>query len=256
MQRYRKALVTGAGRGIGAAIARALAAQGVELVALNRSPAPLAELVADLESQTRIAPYSVDVTEFEALDALLDTILAEHPDIDLVILNAGVDLPQPIEAFDWRIARQQIDTNLTANYVFAAKLIPHLLKQGEGRFAVISSLAAFAGCPLEHAYNASKAGARMMIDGLRAELLDTPIEITGIYPGFVATDMIAGNAFESSNNVSAEEAADIIVSGLQKGRDEILFPEDTAQLVNQVVGLGPRERANIVRGLMNPGNTG
>ncbi len=118
----------------------------------------------------------------------------------------GLDLPQRITTFDWRIARTQIDTNLTANYVFAARLLPQLLARGTGRFAVVSSLGSFAGCPYEHAYNASKAGARMMIDGLRAELLETAVRITGIYPGFVATDMIAGNAFDSSVAISAEEA--------------------------------------------------
>jgi short-subunit dehydrogenase len=251
MTTYNKALITGCGRGIGAAVSRELAARSVELVAINRSRGPMEKLIESLGDAVRITPYYIDVTEFEALDTLLKKVCEEHPDIDLVVLNAGLDLPQRIGNFDWRIARTQIDTNLTANYVFAARLLPQLLARGNGRFAVVSSLGSFAGCPYEHAYNASKAGARMMVDGLRAELLDTPVGITGIYPGFVATDMIAGNAFNSSAAISVEEAGRLIVEGLLRGDDEIIFPAEMGQLVEKVVNLSPLERANAVRQLMS-----
>jgi short-subunit dehydrogenase len=251
MTTYTKALITGCGRGIGAAVARELAARSIELVAINRSRGPMQQLIESLAGSVKVSPYYIDVTEFEALDTLLAKVGEEHPDIDLVVLNAGLDIPQRIEAFDWRIARTQIDTNLTANYVFAARLLPQLLARGAGRFAVVSSLGSFAGCPYEHAYNASKAGARMMVDGLRAELLETPVGITGIYPGFVATDMIAGNAFDSSAALSVEEAGRLIVEGLLRGDDEIIFPPEMGQLVTQVITLSPLERAHAVRQLMS-----
>jgi short-subunit dehydrogenase len=251
MTTYKKALITGCGRGIGAAVGRELAARSTELVAINRSRGPMEKLIESLGNSVKVTPYYIDVTEFEALDRLLAQVCQEHPDIDLVVLNAGLDVPQRIASFDWRIAKSQIDTNLTANYVFAARLLPQLLARGVGRFAVISSLGSFAGCPYEHAYNASKAGARMMVDGLRAELLETPVGITGIYPGFVATDMIAGNAFDSSEAVSVEEAGRLIVEGLLRGDDEIIFPAEMGQLVAQVVNLSPLERANAVRQLMS-----
>ncbi|TXS94048.1 SDR family NAD(P)-dependent oxidoreductase [Parahaliea maris] len=251
METCSKALITGCGRGIGAAVAKQLAAQGVELIAINRSREPMEQLIAELNGQVNVTPYFIDVTDFENLDTLLQQVMKEHPDIDLVILNAGLDTPQRIESFDWRIARTQIDTNLTANYVFAARLLPQMMARGNGRFAVVSSLGAFAGCPFEHAYNASKAGARMMVDGLRAELLENPVGVTGIYPGFVATGMIEGNAFDSSSAISAEEAGKLIVGGLMEGRDEIIFPEEMGQLVSQVVTLSPAERAGVVRQLMS-----
>jgi short-subunit dehydrogenase len=251
METIRKALITGCGRGIGAQIARELAGHGIDIVAINRSREPMEQLMESLNGTVNIFPYYIDVTDFEALDALLADVCTDHPDIDLVILNAGLDLPQRIEAFDWRVAKLQIDTNLTANYVLAARLVPYLLNRQQGRFAVVSSLGAFAGCPYEHAYNASKAGARMMLDGLRAELLDTPVGVTGIYPGFVATDMIGGNAFDSSSALSVEEAGRIIVDGLLAGRDEIIFPEEMLELAAQLAGLSPAERAAAVRQLMS-----
>lgn len=251
MTGIKKALITGCARGIGAAIARELTGHGVELVAINRSQASTEQLIRSLGGAVSVSPYYADVTEFERLDPLLGEICNQHTDIDLVILNAGLDLPQRIENFDWRIAKQQIDTNLTANYVFASRFIPYFLARQGGRFAVISSMGSFAGCPYEHAYNASKAGSRMMVDGLRAELLETPVGITGIYPGFVATDMIEGNAFDSSSAVSVEDAGHIIVDGLLAGQDEIIFPEELRALVAQVSGMSSAERAATVRQLMS-----
>lgn len=248
MAAFKKALVTGCGRGIGAEVARKLAGQGVELVLINRSADALEAIASEVGA---VARYSIDVGNHDGLDSLLDEILAAHPDIDLAVLNAGLDLPQKIDAFDWRIAKQQIDVNLTANYVFASKLIPLLLQNGSGRLAVVSSLGSYAGCPFEHAYNASKAGVRMMIDGLRAELLETPVGVTGIYPGFVATDMIAGNAFDSSSSVTADVAAQKIVDGVMTEQEEIVFPEEMGALVAQVVSMSPIERANVVRSLMD-----
>ncbi len=255
MPTFKKALVTGCGRGIGADIARLLASRGTEIIAFNRSREPLEKLIAELGDSAKITPYYVDLTDLEALDGLVQQARSEHPDIDLVLLNAGLDTPQPIESFDWRIAQQQIDTNLTSNYVFAAHLIPQMLDNGNGRFAVLSSLASFVACPFEHAYSASKAGARMMVDGLRAELLHRPVDITGIYPGFVATDMIVGNAFDSSNAISAQDAAQLIVDGLESGKEEIIFPEETYALSQQAQTLGPLERAAVVREQMDAEHT-
>ncbi len=248
---YRKALITGAGRGLGAALCQQLIRQSVEVVAINRSQEPLQNLIRDIDNRGTISPYYADVTKFEELEQTIDQILEQHPDIDLVVLNAGLDTPQKIEKFDWRVAQAQIDTNLTANYVFVAAVVPHLLSKGGGRIAIVSSLGSYAGCPYEHAYNASKAGARMLADGLRAELCTRSVAITGIYPGFIATEMIEGNAFEIDAAMPLEEAANIIVDGLKQGRDEILFPEELAQKVAQVVYLPVEGRIAAVRELMN-----
>ncbi len=246
---FQKALITGAGRGIGAALCRELAGRSVQLIAMNRSRQPLDDLVKDI-GEDAVTPYFADVTEFENLETCLREILQQHPDIDLVVLNAGLDIPQRIENFDWRLARDQIDTNLTSNYVFASAVIPHFLSRGRGRMAVVSSLGSYAGCPFEHAYNASKAGARMMVDGLRAELVESAVGITGIYPGFIGTDMIKGNAFDVPNAMPVEEAAYIIAEGMAEEKEEIMFPEETASMVAQVRNLPVAERIAAVRSLM------
>ncbi len=247
---YKKTLVTGAARGVGAALSRELLARGSDLIALNRSAAPLDALLTELNQPERVSAVLADVSEFEQLEQRLAALLNEHDDIDLIILNAGLDQPQRITEFDWRAARSQIDTNLTANYVFLAALVPYLLARGGGRIALVSSLGSYAGCPYEHVYNASKAGTRMMLDGVRAELLETSVEITGIYPGFITTELLEKNAFAVEQTNSPEEAATIILDGLAAGEDEIIFPKETAAMVAQLRGLGPRERAEVVRSLM------
>ncbi|MCB1687959.1 MAG: SDR family NAD(P)-dependent oxidoreductase [Halioglobus sp.] len=247
---YTKALVTGAGGDLGSALCRILVAQGTEVVALNRSREPLLKLVEELGDTGKIMPYFADVTQFEALEQTLRDIVAEHPDIDLLVLNAGVATPQRIEQFDWRIARAQIDTNLTANYIFLSVFMPQLLAQGRGQIALVASLGAYVGSPYGHVYNASKAGVRMLVDGVRAELDQRPVAITGIYPGFIEGRMIAGSAYHVDSAVPADEAARIIVDGLQRGESEIRFPEETVALVERVVAMPAEERDATLRGIM------
>ena len=90
----------------------------------------------------------------------------------------------------------------------------------------------------------------MMIDGLRAELSDSPVGLTGIYPGFIDTDMIKGNAFNMPDVMPVAKAATIIADGLAQKRDEILFPEETADLVTQVMTMPVEDRIVAVRSLM------
>jgi short-subunit dehydrogenase len=89
------------------------------------------------------------------------------------------------------------------------------------------------------------------VDGLRAELDNSPVLFTGIYPGFIATDMIENNAFSVESSMSVEEAAKIILTGLERGDAEIFFPEDTAELIAQIVNMTVDERIRVVRQLTN-----
>lgn len=247
---YKKVLVTGAGGDLGAALCRRFAQAGSAIVAVNRSQAPVQKLAAELGESTDFSSYFVDFADLEALDKLVPTILAEHPDIDLLVLNAGIDIPQKLTAPDWRLAKQHFDVNVISSYVILSHAAPLLLKRDSGRIAVVSSMAAYAGFPYEHAYNGSKAASRMLVDGIRAELASTNVKVTGIYPGFLEGRMAASNAWTVDSVVSLADAAETIFQGLTAEKTEIRFPEELAAMVDQVVSLSVEERTGLVNSMM------
>ncbi|GAB3113322.1 SDR family NAD(P)-dependent oxidoreductase [Aestuariicella hydrocarbonica] len=247
---YRKVLITGAGGDLGTELCRQFAQQGTAIVAVNRSRQPIETLSQSLPATAEFHPYFVDQSDCEATDALLPTILAEHSDIDLVLLNAGIDKPQKLTDFDWRLAKQHFDINVISNYVFLAHLVPYFLRRGQGHIAAVSSLAGYAGFPYEHVYNGSKAAVRMMVDGIRIELQGSGIAVTGIYPGFLEGRMAEGNAWQVDGYLSQTEAAATIIAGLQQGSAEIAFPAAQAEQVAQVLALPQEERDSLIAQMM------
>lgn len=159
------------------ALCRALVAEGVELVLLDRSLAELEAVAAELGAGARCLCHEIDLTDLEGAETLFREIVAAHDDVDLLVLNAGIDVPQSIDAFDWRIAKRHLDVNTIANYVALAVLLPHFKRRGTGHVVGIVSLGA-GGLPCEHAYNASKAAFSMMLDGLRSELRGSGVKFT------------------------------------------------------------------------------
>ncbi len=247
---YKKVLITGAGGDLGAALCRRFAQAGSAIVAVNRSQAPVQALQAELGDSVDFSSYFVDLSDLEALDKLVPTILAEHPDIDLVLLNAGIDVPQKLTDPDWRLAKQHYDVNVISSYVILSHVAPLFLQRDTGRIAIVSSLASYAGFPYEHAYNGSKAGARMLIDGIRAELGQTNVKVSGIYPGFLEGRMAASNAWAVDSVVSLVDAAETVFQGLAEGKAEIRFPEELVQLINQVNGMTAEERDALSSSMM------
>ena len=215
---FKKALVTGAAGGIGAEVCVRLAAKGISLVVCDINQQGLDALVDKVGDRVTIDTFTADVVDHEGLEKTLFAIAEKHPDIDLLILNAGIDKPQRAEKFDWRLGKLHFDINTTANYVFLSIFIPRFIEQGGGHVTTLISLGGLLGCPYEHAYNGSKAGMRMIIDGLRTELIDRNITFTSVFPGYIKTPMAVDNAFEIKSYMTVESSAEKIVEKtLQRG---------------------------------------
>ena len=223
MARIKKALVTGAAGGIGSEICVRLALKGVSLVVCDINQAGLDVLVGKLGSNP-VDTFVADVVDHEGLEKTLLEVAAKHPDIDLLVLNAGIDKPQRAEKFDWRLGKLHFDINTTANYVFLSVFIPRFIKQGGGHVTTLISLGGLLGCPYEHAYNGSKAALRMIIDGYRAELVDRNITFTSVLPGYIKTAMAVDNAFEIKSYMTVEYAAEKIVNGTMQRVPYLKFP--------------------------------
>ncbi|MGC2193884.1 MAG: SDR family NAD(P)-dependent oxidoreductase [Terriglobales bacterium] len=187
--RGQTALITGAGRGIGLAIARALARQGSDLVLAGRNLAPLEKVGRELARQgIRVLAKVCDVRDPQSVKALAASIKKEFRRVDILVNNAGighVSLPVSKLSYDaWKVV---IDTNLTGVFLVTREIVP-LMRRGS---TVVNNLSiaatrVFAG---SSAYNASKHGALGLTNTLREELRPLGIRVIALLPGATDTEI-------------------------------------------------------------------
>lgn len=213
------ALVTGANRGLGAALVTALVEAGARTVyAAARQPETLAQLVAT--APDRIVPVQLDVTD----DASVEALAKRLGELQVVINNAGVlafgdALTAPADD-----VRRQLDVNLFGTLRIAQAFAPRLRDQGHGAFVNILSVVALASMPGLAGYNASKAAAHSLTQSLRATLKPAGVSVHGVYPGPIDTDMAADIPFQKT---SPAEVARAVVEGVRNGVSDI-FPDPMA----------------------------
>jgi NAD(P)-dependent dehydrogenase (short-subunit alcohol dehydrogenase family) len=210
--RGQVAVVTGGGSGIGAAIAEAFGSAGARVAVTGRRPEPLASTAERIEQAGGAAiAVPADVTDLEAMERAVATVLARFDRIDLVVANAGAAPPMgPVVETSLETWRSIVDLNLTGVWITAKVTVPALVAAGGGRFIVMGSGAARANSGGLGSYSAAKAGAGALTRVLAAELRDAHIAVNEIVPGPVNTPAIAqlmGMAAQPLNDRAAEVGA-------------------------------------------------
>ena len=183
------ALVTGSSRGIGLAIAEAFAAAGAHVVLNGRDADVLRRCAAALAGRSdgvSTAPF--DAADEAAVGAAVDTIVADHGRLDIVVGNAGTALRKGITAMTSDELHGQLALNLESCFYLARAAAPHMERQGSGRMIFTASIMGAVARPIP-AYVASKAGVRGLAKALATELGPKGITCNAIAPGFIATDL-------------------------------------------------------------------
>ena len=182
------ALVTGASRGIGRAIAAALAAQGMKVIGTATTEAGAAAIGEALAARGGRG-LKLDVTDAAALDAAIDAIVKQHGGLHVLVNNAGITrdtLAMRMKDEDWDAV---LDTNLKAVFRASRAAIRPMMKQRYGRIVNITSVVGASGNPGQANYAAAKAGVAGMTRALARELGSRGITVNCVAPGFIATDM-------------------------------------------------------------------
>jgi len=185
------ALVTGASRGIGAAIALQLASQGLKVIGTATSDDGAVKISAALAAFPGCRGANLNVNDAAAAEALIDAIVKEHGGLQVLVNNAGITrdmLAMRLKDEDWDAV---LDTNLKAVFRMSRAVIRPMMKQRYGRIISITSVVGASGNPGQANYAAAKAGVAGMTRALARELGSRNITVNCVAPGFIATDMTA-----------------------------------------------------------------
>jgi short-subunit dehydrogenase len=226
VSRFRAVVVSGASRGLGAALAERFAAPGVRLLLLARSAAALEEVAVTCAARgAAVQVAALDIADAPAVAAALARF-EEGGAVDLVIANAGTSAgtlpdgaPEPVEA-----ARRQVAVNLLGAMHLVGPVLPGMLARGAGSVALIASLAALRGLPDSPGYCASKAGLLAWGDALRGACAPHGVRVTVICPGYFDSAMGDRYLGRRPLRLSLAAAAERTARAIEAGRGRAVFP--------------------------------
>jgi short-subunit dehydrogenase len=249
----RVAVVTGASSGIGAELARQLAAEGVHVGLTARR----AEALESLAAQIRGAGGTVAVAPADAMDpgatkGAIAKLAAELGPIDLLVANAGLGVSTPASGFSAEAVEQMMRVNLIAPAYAVEAVLPQMIERGRGHLVAISSLAGYRGLPGTSGYSASKAGLSALFEGLRVDLRRKGIAVTVVHPGYVRTPMTEGADHPQPFMMEVEPAARIILRGIAARRRYVDFPRPVAAFMGLARVMPAPVYDRLVGGFMRP----
>ncbi|AJR18521.1 SDR family NAD(P)-dependent oxidoreductase [Pimelobacter simplex] len=249
------AAVTGAGSGIGRALALQLAAEGARVAISDWDAAGLAETAALLDARGTTAHCTVlDVRDRAAVHAWADAVAAHFGTVNLVVNNAGITIFGTVEESPYEDIEKVVDVDFWGVVHGTKAFLPHLVASGDGHVVNVSSIFGLFGVPTQSSYNAAKFAVRGFTEALRQEMLlaGHPVGVTCVHPGGIRTNIVnnatASNAADTSSiartfnekltRTSPEDAARTILRGVRRRRPKVLIGADAVavDLVVRVLG--------------------
>jgi 3-oxoacyl-[acyl-carrier protein] reductase len=218
----KTALITGAGKGIGKAIALALASEGVNVGLLARTENDLITLAREIEKLgVKAAIVTADISDINQVNTAVDSILAQLGTIDILINNAGIGAFGKFLELEPAVWEQMIKVNLFGLYYVTRAVLPQMIERKLGDIVNISSTAGLNGSPLTSAYSASKFAVMGLTDSLMREVRKDNIRVTAMVPSTVVTDLaIASNLINNNEErlMHPEDFAELIIAQLKLNR--------------------------------------
>ncbi len=186
----KTALITGASKGLGKAMAQALAAAGATVALVSRDASKLNDVKAEITTQGGNAEvFTADVSKESQVDQLEKEISAKLGKVQILINNAGINIRKNLTDFSLEEWQSVLNTNLTSVFLMSRRFVPQMRGTGYGRILCMTSIMSHVSLPQRSAYSASKAAVLGLIRALALELATEGITVNGISPGPFATEM-------------------------------------------------------------------
>ncbi|MET8999445.1 SDR family oxidoreductase [Amycolatopsis sp. NPDC004169] len=225
---FRKnVLITGASSGLGEAMARKHAALGSNLALCARRTERLLALQEELSRAhpaIKVAVHHLDVDHHDQVFEVFRQFRRELGSLDRVIANAGVGHGKPIGTGGFEANARILRTNLVGCLAQTEAAVEIFREQGAGHLVAISSVSAVRGLPHLTAYGASKAGVAMLAEGIRASLLDTPIKVTTLFPGYIESELTTTGDEPTPMMVSTEKGVTAMMKAIEAEQPEATVP--------------------------------
>lgn len=246
--RGKRIIVTGAGGGIGRELVLQLLSKGAYVAAIDINEQELQKTKEKANNDSNLSLYVVDITNDDSINGFKENYLKEHSSIDGIINNAGII--QPFVSAD-KLEMDIINRVMNVNFFGPLKLIklfmPELSKSPEAHITNVSSMGGFFPFPGQTVYGASKAALKLFTEGLYAELLDSNIHVTIVFPGAVATDIAKNSAATIKNDttnsnfkmLSSQKAASLIIEAIEKNKFQAYVGTDS-KLMHFMYKINPK----------------
>lgn len=241
-------VVTGGGNGIGREVVLELLRRGARVAALDVSEKGLAETASLAAAGERLTLHTLDITDRDAVAALPAVLAAVHPSVDGLINVAGiVHRFARVADLSFDEIERVMNVNFWGVVTLVKTFLPVLQARSEASLVNVSSMGALAPVPGQSAYGASKAAVKLLTEGLAAELRETPVAVTVVFPGGVGTDILGNSGVEMKRTADASGAGKLtspadagrqIVDAVAKGTPRVRIGSD-ARLLDRLSRLMP-----------------
>jgi short-subunit dehydrogenase len=249
-------IVTGAGGGIGSELSYALLRRGAKVVAVDLNKEKL-ETFKNQVNSDNLRIIAVDITDKNAVSELPGKVKDLFDSVEGLINCAGIIQPfVKVKDLNYEAIEKVMNVNFYGTLYMTKAFLPKLLERPESHLVNISSMGGFLPVPGQSVYGASKAAVKLLTEGLYAELKNTNVHVSIVFPGATQTDITKNSGVEApsipqdgdSNNfpmLSAEEAANIILDGIEKNKPQIFTGKDS-KFMNLLYRLSPVYATNFI----------
>jgi short-subunit dehydrogenase len=259
--RNKNIIVTGGGNGLGRSMVLTLLSRGARVFAVDISKDGLYKTLKISRNNPRLSLHIVDITDKDSVNSLAEKIISKYKHVDGIINNAGIIQPFiHLKDLDLEPINRVLNVNFYGTLYMTKAFLPHLIKRPKAHIINISSMGGFFPFPGQSIYGASKAAVKLMTEGLYSELMHTNVNVTIVFPGGIATDIMKNSNIETNkeNNdnknskflITPKKAAKIIIDAVEQDKFRVFVGKDS-KVMNLLYTIHPKLAIKVINKLMS-----